>query len=98
MTGETKFNFDRIPVETVRKIALDFPAQSAPAIREPGHLTEISNTGSDWKELAMQVQQERDPKRMLHLVDQLIQTLDRNRSDSSQVASAAEKPTNCAKS
>ncbi len=79
MTGETKFNFERIPVETVRRIAKELPVQSAPAIREPGHLRQESESKRDWQELALQVQQENNPKKMIHLVDQLIDALDRNK-------------------
>jgi|1186.fasta_scaffold03683_5 hypothetical protein len=92
MTGEPKFNFEQISVETVRKIATDLPAESAPASREPGHLGESSSPGKRWQELALQMQQERDPKKMLHLVNQLIVTLDQNRRGNHQVSSAEQKP------
>lgn len=78
MTVDTKFNFQRIPLETVLKIAKELPVGDKPAIQEPERKEE-SATKKDWQELASQVQQENDPKKMIHLVDQLIDALDRNR-------------------
>jgi hypothetical protein len=91
MTGENKFNFEQIPVETVRKIAQDLPP-AAPGTTEPGKSREDSETATDWKTLALQVQQEEDPKRMIQIVEQLILTLDRDRNRTYQMTSAAHIP------
>jgi hypothetical protein len=55
--------FEQIPVETVKKIAEQFPGNSI-------------STPEDWRELAERVQQEQDPNRMIELVQQLITKLD----------------------
>jgi hypothetical protein len=79
MTGEKKFNFERIPVDTVLKITQEAPVQNEPVTNEAGRLEEESETKKDWMDLASQVQQERDPTKMIHLVDQLIDALARNK-------------------
>jgi hypothetical protein len=89
MTEDTKFNFEQIPVETVRKIARELPP-TAPG--DPEQLQDGSDAATDWKALALQVQEEKDPKRMLHIVEQLVRTLDRNRQRTYQRTSEHNPP------
>ena len=70
--------FEQIPIETVKRIAKEFPEENA--IGRNGENrempAEVSSPGESWRELAQKVQHERDPKRMNELVEQLIGALD----------------------
>jgi len=74
-----KTYFEQIPVKTVKAIAKEFPDQ-----REAGSDRKETETGDAarlprerWREMAEKIQQERDPETMIDLVQQLIETLDR---------------------
>jgi hypothetical protein len=66
-----KTHFEQIPVETVKKIANEFPETSAVQA-----LDEIAPAQENWRELAKQVQEEQDPRRMTDLVTQLLAEFD----------------------
>lgn len=75
---EPKMHFERIPVETVKKIAKQVPeddvtpddAASAEAQGEDGSPQER------WREVAQKVKQEKDPTKMIGLVQELIANFD----------------------
>lgn len=67
----SKTRFEQIPVETVKKIAKEF--------RETGEVQapdEIAPPREHWRQVAEQVQQEQDPKRLTELVEQLLDEFD----------------------
>ena len=66
----SKTHFEQIPVATVKKIAKELP-KSCVRSRTRSPLLR-----RDWRELAKQVQQEQDPKRMTELVTQLLAEFD----------------------
>jgi hypothetical protein len=69
----------QIPIETVKRIAKEFPEENAVGsdgennAETPG---EVRSPRESWREVAEKVQDERDPKRMMGLVEELIATLD----------------------
>ena len=65
----SKTHFEQIPVATVKKIAKELPKSSVMP-------DEITPPQENWRELAKQVQQEQDPKRMTELVTQLLAEFD----------------------
>ncbi len=67
----SKTHFEQIPVETVKKIATELPGTGIVRPRDG-----ISPPQERWRELAMQVQEEQDPKRFTELVTQLIVAFD----------------------
>jgi hypothetical protein len=67
----SKTYFEQIPVETVKKIAKELPETSV--VQSPD---EIAAPQEHWRELAKQVQEEQDPKRMTDLVTQLLGAFD----------------------
>ncbi len=67
----SKTHFEQIPVETVKKIA-----RALPETRIVQPLNEITPPQKHWRELAKQVQEEQDPKRMTELVTQLLVAFD----------------------
>ena len=67
----SKTHFERIPVETVKKIAKELP-QTGVVLP----IYEIRPPQERWRELAKQVQEEQDPKRMTELVTQLLAAFD----------------------
>jgi hypothetical protein len=62
----SKTHFEQIPVEVVKKIAIEFPQQ------DPRQ----ADCGKEWRDLAAQVQTEIDPEKLTDLVRQLIESLD----------------------
>jgi hypothetical protein len=76
----SRTHFEQIPVETVKRIAKELPET-----RGVQALDEILPPQENWRELAKQVQEEQDPKRMTELVTQLLAEFDlrdlRKRSD-----------------
>jgi hypothetical protein len=70
---ESKIHFEQIAVETVRKIATEFPASSA--IENDGlsfeTQDEVSVSHTDLRQLAQQLQQEHDPAVFNKLVVQM---------------------------
>jgi hypothetical protein len=72
-----KTHFEQIPVETVRKIATEFPQANAVENDSPGAQTpEVTPDGGDWRELAQKVQEETDSTKMMGMVEELIAKLD----------------------
>jgi hypothetical protein len=61
----SKTHFAQIPVETVKKIAKEFHAASEDQVPH--------DPQERWRLVAEQVQQERDPKRLTELVEQLLE-------------------------
>ena len=74
----SKTHFEQIPVETVKKIAKELPDNNAIGNDSAGveAREEITSPQERWREVAQEVQQEKDPKRMIGLVQQLIAELD----------------------
>jgi hypothetical protein len=67
----SKTYFEQIPVETVKKIAKElFETSVVDAVDE------IAPPQEHWRELAKQVQEEQDPKRMSELVTRLLMAFD----------------------
>jgi hypothetical protein len=64
-----KTHFEQIPVETVKKIAQEFPENAIE--NESTHIEK-----EPWREVAQKVQEEKDPGRMIALVQELITKLD----------------------
>jgi RNA polymerase-binding transcription factor DksA len=67
-------NFEQIPVATVKKIAQEFSATSETG--EPTQNGDIS-TVDDWQDVAQQVQNETDSNKLIELVQELIEKLDK---------------------
>jgi hypothetical protein len=76
--AESKTFFKQISIETVKRIAKEFPAENAIGgdAGSTAALGEFSSPCESWREVAQRVQQERDPQRVIELVEQLIATLD----------------------
>jgi hypothetical protein len=74
----SKTYFDQIPVETVKKIITEVPANNAIGNDSVSDKTQdqVTPEPAGWREVARRVQQEQDPKRMIELVQQLIALLD----------------------
>jgi len=74
----SKTFFEQLPIETVKRIAKEFPEENA--IGSDGENTEMTeevrSPRENWREVAQKVQDEHDPKRMTELIEQLIATLD----------------------
>jgi hypothetical protein len=74
----SKTFFEQIPIETVKRIAREFPEENA--VWSDGGSTEmldeVRSPRERWREVAQKVQQERDPKRMIELVEHLMAALD----------------------
>lgn len=83
-----KPNFEQIPVEIVKQIACEFGPPAAPYIQP---LEVEKKTANDWRGLACQVQTEKDPQRMIHLVQELIESLDREQGGRSNGPPQATK-------
>lgn len=73
-----KTNFEQVPVETVKKVAIEFPPANGVGNDNVIDETqdEITSPPERWREVAQQVQQEQDPTRMTELVQQLIAAFD----------------------
>jgi chromatin segregation and condensation protein Rec8/ScpA/Scc1 (kleisin family) len=67
----SKTHFEQIPVETVKKIAKEFRETSQVQV-----IDEITPTQERWRQVAEQVQKEKDPKRLTELVEQLLEEFD----------------------
>jgi hypothetical protein len=66
-----KTHFEQIPVETVKRIANELHETSVVPVQD-----EITPAEEQWRELARQIQQERDSTKMTELVHQLLTELD----------------------
>jgi hypothetical protein len=77
----SKTYFQQIPVETVKKIITEVPANNAVGNESVSETQDqVTAPLGDWREVARKVQQEQDPKRMIGLVQQLIASLDKELS------------------
>jgi len=74
-------HFEQIPVEVVKKIAKEIPANNAIDNENASVETrdETTSAKGDWRKVAQRVQEEQNPKRMIGLVQQLIETIDKER-------------------
>jgi hypothetical protein len=66
-----KTHFEQIPVQRVKRIAKELPETGVVQA-----LDDIAPAQEHWRELAKQVQEEQDPKRMTDLVTQLLVAFD----------------------
>ena len=74
----SKTFFEQIPIETVKRIAIEFPGEniigeSSGNAELPG---EVRSPRESWREVAQKVQDEPDPNRLADLVEQLIAQFD----------------------
>ena len=72
-------HFEQIPIDTVKKIAKEFSDKNASGsdpVNTEAQQNGVSSHQESWREVAQKVQQERDPTRMIELVEQLIATFD----------------------
>jgi hypothetical protein len=73
--------FEQIPIETVKRIATEFPEKKP--IGSDGHNIEVPNEatspGETWRQIAQKVVDEPDPGRVVELAVQLIARLDEER-------------------
>ena len=74
----SKAQSEQIPVETVKKIAKQFPENNS--ARNDSENIEARDRGTSpqerWREVAQKIQHEQDPARMIELVQQLIAKFD----------------------
>jgi len=70
-------HFEQISVETVKKIATQHPHSSSVGNDAWSAETRDKRMSSEeeWRQLAQQVQQEKDPQRLVHLMQQLLDAL-----------------------
>jgi hypothetical protein len=75
---KAEIHFEQISVEIVKKIATQHPQSSS--IGNDGWSCEARDERmslqEEWRQLAQQVQQEEDPQRLIHLMQQLLDALD----------------------
>src|SRR5262249_52224040 len=78
---ESKTSFEQIPIETVKRIAKEFPEKDAVGSDSENAETrdEARSSSERWREMAQRVQQEQNPRRVIELVEQLIVALDQER-------------------
>lgn len=78
---DSKTFFEQIPIETVKRIAMEFPRKNL--IESGGGNTEmpkeVGSPHESWREVAQKVLDEQDPKRVIELAEQLIARLDREK-------------------
>ena len=79
---KSKTYFEQIPVEVVKKIAQEIPVKNAIENESVSAVTRdwVTPGEEQWRELAKRVQREQDPNTMIGLVQQLIETLDKEKS------------------
>ena len=76
----SKTFFEQIPVETVRRIAKEFTEETIIGDGADKRKSGEARSGADsWREVAERVQHERDPKRMMELIADLITKLDQEK-------------------
>jgi hypothetical protein len=83
----SKTHFEQIPVETVKRIATELPETSVVQAQD-----EITAPQERWREVAKQVQQETDPKKMTELVQQLLAEFDKRDLSKGSRSVGAECP------
>src|SRR5271154_2274750 len=71
-------SFEQIPVETVKKVAQELPdaIEIGDATAETQDQDEVTPQQNRWRELALKVQVENDPQKMIELVEDLLAALD----------------------
>ena len=74
-----KLHFEVIPVSIVKKIVEALP-------QEEKQREAQKESGSEWRDLAQQVQREADSDKMIHLVQRLIEKFDEEKLRKSQAA------------
>ena len=74
---ELQTHFEQIPVERVKKIATEISDKDDNTQIPVGEKAQVASSPQEtWRVLAERVQNERDPKKMIELVQQLIDTLE----------------------
>lgn len=75
---QSKTYFEQIAVETVKKIATELPGTNATETNRVVFEMHDKGTSSqeDWRRLAQRIQEEQDPRKMLELVQQLLDVLE----------------------
>ena len=77
---EPKTHFEQIPVEIVKKIARELPADDV--IGDKAGSLQRQDEGASpverWREVAQKVQQEQDPQKMIAMVQEVIATFDKD--------------------
>jgi len=75
---QSKTYFEQIAVETVKKIATELPETNATETNRVVFEMQDKGTSSqeDWRRLAQRIQEEQDPRKMLELVQQLLDVLE----------------------
>ena len=77
----SKTYFEQIPVEIVKRIAKDLPEHNTTENESASVETRDKATSAqgDWRALAERVQREQDSEKMIGLVQQLIETIDKEK-------------------
>jgi hypothetical protein len=75
---QSKTYFEQIAVETVKKIATELPETNVTETNRVVFEMQDKGTSSqeDWRRLAQRIQEEQDPRKMLELVQQLLDVLE----------------------
>jgi len=68
----SKTHFEQIPVQTVKRIATELPETSVVQAQD-----EITSPQEGWREVARQVEQEKDPEKVIELAQQLLAKFDK---------------------
>jgi hypothetical protein len=78
----SRTRFAQVPVEMVRKVATDIAWCSGSDAAEPEVAVkeQPAPAREGWREVAQQIQEEKDPTKMVGLVEKLITTFDREHS------------------
>lgn len=73
--------FEQIPIEAVKRIAQEFFEKDAVGRTGENFETraEVRPGSERWREIALKVQQEHDPQRVIELTEQLVSALDEER-------------------
>lgn len=73
----SKTHFEKIPVETVKRIAVGFPPANGGNDSVADEMQDENTSQPErWREMAQLVQVEQDPAKMIKLVQQLLGELD----------------------
>jgi hypothetical protein len=88
---QSKTYFEQIPVETVKKIATELPETNATETGRFGFEMQdkAASSQEDWRHLAQRIQEEQDPRKMLELVQQLLDALEDRKTLKPQPAHSA---------
>jgi hypothetical protein len=79
---QSKTYFEQIAVETVKKIATELPETNPTETNRVVFEMQDKGTSSqeDWRRLAQRIQEEQDPRKMLELVQQLLDALENRKT------------------